>query len=57
MRNLNLNLTTDGFATATVTGKSHGVVTVEIDPELKWDRAGLVQLSAALAGVAAMLPE
>jgi hypothetical protein len=55
MRQLNLNLVADNFTTANVTGKGNGV-TVEIDPQLQWARAGLVQLSAALAGVAAMLP-
>ncbi len=50
MLNLNLSLVTDNFTTANVIGKGNGVK-LEVDPELTWDRAGLVQLSAALAGL------
>jgi hypothetical protein len=56
MRNLNLNLVTSNFGAVRVIGVGNGVK-VEIDQELRWDREGLQQLSAALAGVAKMLPE
>ena len=58
MRNLTLRLEADNLASAVVTGTNKGqTVKLEVDSEMSWDRAGLLKLSAALAGVAGILPE
>jgi hypothetical protein len=56
LRNLKLSVVADNFASANVVSAGNAVK-LEVDPALAWDRAGLQQLSAALAGVAQMLPE
>jgi hypothetical protein len=56
MRNLKLTLEVDNRASAIVTGTGNAVQ-LEVDSEMFWDREGLQKLSAALAGVAGMLPE
>ena len=56
MRNLKLTLEVDNWASAIVTGTGNAVK-LEVNPELFWTREGLQKLSAALAGVAGMLPE
>lgn len=56
MRTLTLELLTDGFAKAVLKKKGRGSVTLKTDADDKWDREGLLKLSAALKGVAEMLP-
>jgi len=56
MRNLKLALEVDNRASAIVTGTGNAVK-LEVDPELMWDREGLLKLSAALTSIAGMLPE
>ena len=51
MRNLKLALEVDNRASAIVTGTGNAVK-LEVDPELMWDREGLLKLSAALTSIA-----
>jgi len=46
MQSYTLNVVTDCRASVTMRQKGNGMV-VEIDPELIWDRDGLLKLSAA----------
>ena len=48
MQSYTLNVVTDCRASVTMRQKGNGMV-VEIDPELIWDRDGLLKLSAARA--------
>lgn len=51
-----MELLTDGFAKAVLRKKGRGSVILEVDPTDKWDRDGLMKLSAAIKGAAEMLP-
>ena len=57
MRSLTLRLEADNLASATVTGTNKGhTLKLEVDPEMSWDREGLLKLAAALKGIGGMLP-
>ena len=55
MKNLTMKLEADNLAQAEVTSASERAAYVKLDPEARWDAAGLLRLSAALRGVALIL--